>query len=95
MCIIYRGEGGAEGKIQSLLKVLIRGEYLVDPMYIQAYIYLVWSWVFGGLVIPVCSYILSESLLHQSTAVEVGLCPVIYMYCVGELNPLLTELPAW
>ena len=41
--------------------------------------------VFGGLVTPVCSYILSESLLCHSTAVEVCLCLVLY--CVGDLNP--------
>ena len=46
--------------------------------------------VFGGLVTLVCSYILSESLLCHSTAVEVCLCLVLY--CVGDLNPLPAEL---
>ena len=37
-------------------------------------------------LVPVCSYILSESLLCHSTAVEVCLCLVLY--CVGDLNPV-------
>ena len=34
---------------------------------------------------------LSESLLCHNTAVEVSLCLVLY--CAGDLNPLLAELP--
>ena len=47
--------------------------------------------VFGGLVTSVYSYILSESLLCHSTAVEIYLCLVLY--CVGDLNPYPLSCP--
>ena len=51
--------------------------------------------VFGGLITPVCSYILSEGFLCHSTRVlgfDFALCCVV-LCCVVDLEPCLLSCP--
>ena len=47
--------------------------------------------VIGGLITPVCSYMLSESLLCHSTVV--GGLPCVVLCCVVDSNPYQLSCP--
>ena len=49
--------------------------------------------VFGGLITPVCSYILSEGFLCHSTEYWGLTLPCVVLCCVVDLEPCLLSCP--